>query len=191
MTRLLLLTTLAFWLAATVSAGIGLRPAAARSVSHPGQRAARVTRPLLKPTLIGSWGDWRAATHRAAGTTVCYAYTRAAASNVRLPGRGDVVLTVTDRQGSPRDAVALSAGFTYPPGSSVDVTAGTVRMAFYTAQRSAFARSGTEAVRAFGSATQASARSPAPRGRLVTDLFSLRGFADAHAAIDRACPARA
>lgn len=166
----------------------GVRPALAKTVQHV---AGRVMRPLVRPTLIGQWGDWRAATHRAAGATVCYAYTRTSSSNAHVPGRGDVVLTVTERPGSPRDAVALSAGFTYPAGSSVDVTAGTVRMAFYTAQRSAFARSGKEAVRAFGAAATASARSPAPRGRSVTDVFSMRGFGDAHAAIERACPGRA
>jgi hypothetical protein len=153
--------------------------------AHDGHGHAR---PLLAPTLIGRWGDWRAATHRAAGAVVCYAYTRTTSSSVKLPGRGDVVLTVTERPGSPRDAVALSAGFLYPPGSKVDVTAGTVRAAFYTAQRSAFARSGPEIVHAFGAVRTASARSPAPRGRAVTDVFSMNGFADAHAAILKACP---
>ncbi len=152
---------------------------------------ARVVRPLARPTLIGRYGDWRVATHKAAGSVVCYAYTRLASSSARLTGRGDVVLTVTERPGSPRDAVALTAGFAYPPGSQVDVTAGKVRMAFYTAQRSAFARSGKEAVRAFGTAAQASARSPAPRGRSVTDVFSLQGFEGAHEAIVKACPLHA
>ncbi len=154
------------------------------SSGHPG----RTLRPVSHPTLIGRWGDWRAATHHAAGSVVCYAYTRTASSSIRLPGRGDVVLTVTERPGAPRDAVALSAGFVYPPGSQVDVTAGAARMAFYTAQRSAFARSGPQAVRAFDVVGTATARSPTPRGRSVTDVFSLRGFGDAHAAIARACP---
>ncbi len=122
---------------------------------------------------------------------VCYAYTRTASSSVRLPGRGDVVLTVTERPGLPRDAVALSAGFLYPSGSQVEIVAGRTRLAFYTAQRSAFARSGKDAVRAFGGAATAVARSPAPRGRSVTDVFSMHGFGDAHAAITRACPLHA
>ena len=167
---------------------LGIASASTRSLAHGPGRLARAARPLVTPTLIGRWGDWRAATHRAAGSVVCYAYTRRASSSVRLPGRGDVVLTVTERPGSPRDSVALSAGFAYPPGSQVSVTAGAVRMAFYTAQRSAFARSGKEAVRAFGTVSTATARSPAPRGRSVTDVFSLRGFGDAHDAIIRACP---
>ncbi len=174
-----------------VCAGADAR-ASTKTPSHgTSGHGGHVLRPMARPTLIGHWGDWRAATHRAAGSVVCYAYTRTASSSVRLPGRGDVVLTVTERPGLPRDAVALSAGFIYPPGSQVDVIAGAARMAFYTAQRSAFARSGTQAVRAFRAVPSASAHSPAPRGRSVTDVFSMRGFGDAHAAIAHACPLHA
>ena len=155
--------------------------------------SAAERRPLAWPQLIGSWGAWRAATHHAAGSVVCYAFTRTAGSMPPLRGRGDVVLTVTERPGAPRDAVALSAGFTYPPGSAVEVTAGDVRLAFYTAQRSAFARSGRDAVRAFerAPAGRVTAHSPAPHGRSVTDMFSLDGFSPAHAAIEKACPVHA
>lgn len=152
-------------------------------------------RPLARPQLIGSWGAWHAATHQAAGSVVCYAFTRTASSTPRLRGRGDVVLTVTERPGAPRDAVALSAGFTYPPGSAVEMVAGDVRLAFYTAQRSAFARSGHAAVQAFevadGRRGMAAAHSPAPHGGRVTDTFSLDGFSPAHAAIQKACPVHA
>lgn len=182
-----------FWMALCLAGSVCGGAAAHEAAGH-AREAKRVphhARPLAKPTLIGRWGDWRAATHKAAGSVVCYAYTRLASSSTRLPGRGDVVLTVTERPGSPRDAVALTAGFVYPPGSQVDVTAGKVRMAFYTAERSAFARSGVQAVRAFDGAALASARSPAPRGRSVTDTFSMNGFADAHEAIVKACPLHA
>ncbi len=164
-----------------------------RAHAPAGAHAAR--RPLVPPQLIGSWGAWHAATHQASGSVVCYAFTRTASSTPRLRGRGDVVLTVTERPGAPRDAVALSAGFTYPPGSAVEMVAGDVRLAFYTAQRSAFARSGRDAVRAFeaagGGRRMAAAHSPAPHGSSVTDMFSLDGFDDAHAAITKACPLHA
>ena len=164
-------------------------PRARVAAAHPARR------PLARPQLIGSWGAWRAATHQAAGSVVCYAYTRTASSVPSLRGRGDVVLTVTERPGAPRDAVALSAGFVYPPGSAVEMVAGNARLAFYTAQRSAFARDSEATTRAFQAAGDngrtAAARSPAPHGRSVTDTFSLDGFAHAHAAIEEACPLHA
>ncbi len=141
--------------------------------------------------LLGRWHAWQAATRRGSGRVVCYAFTRGTSASVAWRGRGDVVLTVTERDGTPRDAVALNAGFAYPPDAAVEVMAGSARMAFYTEGRSAFARSGREAVRAFGRATQAVARSPMPHGRSVTDVFSLVGFDEAYAAISHACPAHA
>ncbi len=62
---------------------------------------------------------------------------------------------------------------------------------FYTSQRSAFARDGRAVVGAFERGRQAVAKSPGPRGAAVTDTFSLRGFAPAYAAINKACSAAA
>jgi hypothetical protein len=152
------------------------RPAASRSAAQ-------------APKSIGKFDDWQAATHQEAGQLVCYAFTRATASQPSIPGRGDVVLTVTQRTGG-RDAVAISAGFAYPPSTEVQVGVDASQMPFYTANRSAFARDGKVAVGAFGKGRQAVALSPGPRNIQVSDTFSLRGFNPAYAAINKACPAK-
>ena len=149
---------------------------------HPAGHAPRVG-----PRSIGKFDDWQAATHTEAGATVCYAFTRASGSAPALPGRGDVVLTVTQRPGG-RDAVAISAGFAYPPSAAVTVAVEATQLAFYTSNRSAFARDGRAAVAAFERGRVAVARSPTVRGPAVSDNFSLRGFSPAYAAINRACP---
>jgi hypothetical protein len=153
------------------------------------QRPAPRPAPAPGPKPIGKFEDWQAATHVEAGQTVCYAFTRASASSPSMPGRGDVVLTVTQRPAL-RDAVAITAGFEFPANASVSVQADQANLDFYTAKRSAFARDGHAAVAAFGKAAKAVARSPAPRDGAVTDTFSLRGFSAAYAAINRACPAQ-
>ncbi len=138
---------------------------------------------------LATFEDWTAAIHQEAGQTVCYAFVRAQNSVPALPGRGEVVLTVTERpQG--RDAVAISAGFTYPPAAEVLVQVDQTGLHFYTSQRNAFARDGGAAVAAMKNGRSAVARSPGPRGAQVTDTFSLRGFAQAYAAIVKACPAK-
>ena len=119
---------------------------------------------------------------------VCYAFTRPTSSTPKLPGRGDVVLSVTERAGG-RDAVALSAGFAYAQDAEVEVSVDGVVLPFYTAGRSAFARDGRAAVGLFTKGRQASVRSPAPHGKSATDAFSLIGFTQAYAAITKACPA--
>src|SRR5690349_3909346 len=65
------------------------------------------------PKQLAKFEDWTAATHQESGATICYAFTRAQSSQPAVPGRGDVVLTVTQRPGG-RDSVAISAGFPYP-----------------------------------------------------------------------------
>jgi hypothetical protein len=155
-------------------------------------RAARMTDHKTAhtgPRAIGRFEDWTAAVHQEAGQPVCYAFTRATASTPALRGRGDVVLTVTERPGG-RDAVAISAGFAYAPNAAVQVAADATSMEFYTAQRSAFARDGHAAVIAFQRGRQVVARSPGPKNGVVTDSFSLRGFSAAYAAILKACPAK-
>jgi hypothetical protein len=142
------------------------------------------------PKAIGKFDDWQAATVEQAGQTACYAFTRASGSSPSVPGRGDVVLTVTQRA-SGRDAVAISAGFAYQPNATVTVSVDQTNLEFYTAQRSAFARDGHAAVTAFQKGSKAIAKSPAPRGSGdVSDTFSLKGFSAAYAAIDKACPAK-
>ena len=160
------------------------QPALAAKMTVDKPKATRVG-----PKAIGHFDDWIAATNLEAGQGVCYAFTRASSSSPSVSGRGDVVLTVTQRTGG-RDAVALSAGFAYSANASVQVTTGTTTMAFYTANRSAFARDGHAAVAAFQKGSTVSTRSPGPRSTVVTDTFSLRGFSAAYAAIAHACPAK-
>ena len=157
-------------------------PVAAKPAAHTAPAA---------PRSIGKFDDWTAATHQEAGQTVCYAFTRATSSSPSMPGRGDVVLTVTQRPGGARDAVAISAGFPYVANAQVPVQVDqNAAIPFYTAQRSAFAPDGHAVVEAMERGSKAVAKSPAPRNAVVTDTFNLHGFSPAYAAINKACPSK-
>jgi len=151
--------------------------------------AAAATKPTAGPKAIGKFDDWTAATNAESGQMACYAFTRASASAPAVSGRGDVVLTVTERP-SLRDAVAVSAGFAYAAKATATATVEQTTLDFYTAQRSAFARDGHAAVAAFHKGKQVVVRSPGPKKAQVSDTFSLRGFTAAYAAIIKACPAK-
>jgi invasion protein IalB len=153
---------------------------------------AQGPKPAAKPVgpkQIGKFGDWTAATYQEGANTVCYAFVRAQSSTPAVPGRGQVILTVTQRV-SGRDAIALDAGFSYAANATVTVQVDQTGLDFYTAQRNAFARDGKAAVAAFQRGNRAIARSPGPRATQVTDTFSLTGFTDAYKAIVKECPAR-
>jgi hypothetical protein len=141
------------------------------------------------PKKLGAFEEWTAATHQEGGTTVCYAFTYPSHSVPTVSGRGEVVLTVTERP-TGRDEVALSAGFAYAAGATVTVQVDQTGLDFYTAQRNAFARDGKAVIAAFAKGSTAQARSPGPRETPVVDTFSLRGFSAAYAAINKACPAK-
>ncbi len=153
-----------------------------KKAAHPAAEAA-----ATGPKQIGKFEDWIAATHAESGQAVCYAFTRAQSSSPALPGRGAVILTVTERS-SGRDAVAIEAGMTYAANTTVTLQVDQTGLDFYTAGRNAFARDGKVAVTAFGKGSRAIARSPGPKE--VTDTFSLKGFGAAYAAIVKACPAK-
>jgi hypothetical protein len=160
----------------------------APSPQHPTAAAAAPARPE-GPKKLDSFDDWTAATNVEAGQTECYAFVRASHSTPALPGRGDVVLTVTQRR-TARDTVAISAGFAYPAKASVAVQVDHTALEFFTHDRSAFARDGHAAVAAFGRGSQLTARSPGPKRGTVVDTFSLKGFGRAYEAINKACPAK-
>jgi len=167
---------------------LGLALRAAAQTHHATRPAAKAAH--AGPKELGKFEDWIAATHQESGATVCYAFTRAKTSVPAVPGREQVILTVTQRPTS-RDAVAISAGFAFPQGASMTVAADQTGLDFYTAGRNAFARDGRGAVAALLKAGQATARAPGPRGgSQVADTFSLRGFGAAYAAIVKACPAK-
>jgi hypothetical protein len=162
-------------------------PAAAQGPKKP---APAKGAPANEPKELGKFGDWIAASHLESGQTVCYAFVRAKDSAPALPNRQAVILTVTERP-TGRDAVAISAGYTYPKNAAVTVQVGTTGLDFYTAQSNAFARNGQAAVAAFQKGAEALARSPGPReGQTIVDTFSLAGFSAAYTEINKACPAK-
>ncbi len=137
---------------------------------------------------LGKFGEWQAATHGDGDAVTCFLFTRAEASPQHIPGRSDVVLSVTRRPRS-HDVVAISAGFVLSGHEDAPLQAGATRMLFYIAGRSAFARDNAAALASFGHEVSVMARLAGPRGVLATDRFSLKGFSSAYAAMVKACPA--
>ena len=150
--------------------------------AHPA-KAAHAAPASSAPTSIGTWDQWSAATHAESGQLVCYAFTRATAP--AAPGGGDV-LTVTERRGG-RDAVAITAGYTYPKDAAVDVQVAGMKLPFYASGSSAFARDGKAAVAAFHRGRDVTVHAPAAKGE-AADTFRLAGFPAAYAAVSKRCP---
>ena len=149
--------------------------------------AARHAPHSWTPKPLGTFGDWKAATHPESGATVCYAYTFAKTSTPHMQGRGDVVLTIAQRPHE-RDGVAVLLGYQVLPHAGARVAAGGKDLHFYLEGRSAFAPHGAEAIAAFQAGREAVGRFPGPKNITFVDTFSLKGFAAAYQASLTACP---
>ena len=158
-------------------------PAAAQQKKEPPHHTAA----SAAPKELATYDDWIAATHGDGAEMVCYALTRAKTSTPTLPGRGQVVLTVSERP-TVRDTVAIEAGFDYPKDAAVTVQVDQTGLDFYTRGSDAYARDARAATAAFQRGERAIARSPGPHKEQVTDTFSLKGFSAAYAAVVKACP---
>lgn len=135
----------------------------------------------------GQYGQWTAATYGQGSDKVCYAFTTPQSSTPAMQGRGKVMLTVSERQGSSNE-VSVTSGYDYPRDGKVKLTVGSSVFSFYTQKNVAFAADGKSAVTAFRIANTAKVASSGPHGHDdVTDQFSLSGFSAAYDAIVKAC----
>jgi invasion protein IalB len=166
-----------------------LLPVAAQAVTHGHAKTAAKPAAPAGPALMGKFGDWQSATLDQSGETMCYAFTRPQKSAPAVAGRGDVFFTVTERA-KLRDTVSLTAGFAYASGAKVSVTVDGKPFPFYTSGRSAFAHDGAALIKAFTQGTSAVVTSPGPKGKVVRDEFSLKGFQSAFNAVQEVCPAQ-
>ncbi|MCL2428677.1 MAG: hypothetical protein FWD12_05550 [Alphaproteobacteria bacterium] len=156
--------------------------------------AAAVTRrnpPPKQPSSnvqqLGKFQSWTAVTRQESGETICYVFSHPEASAPAIAGRGRPALTVTERS-SGRDTVAFSAGFTFPEEAEPSLQVEQTAHPFYTVGHDAFARDGAATTQALRKGRLAVMRSPGPEGAQVVDTFGLRGFEQAYAAIQKACP---
>ncbi len=135
----------------------------------------------------GVFGDWTAATYGKGADKVCYAFTKPQSSVPPLAGRGLAMLTVTQRHGS-SDEISLTPGFTYPKKAVVSLAFGKSKLPFYVQGNVAFTDSVSEALAGFARESDATATSSGPKGKKLTDKFSLSGFSAAYKEIAKACP---
>lgn len=143
-----------------------------------------------RPSKLGDFDAWTAATHMEGGQRVCYAFARARSVD-GVPGRlaPNVMLLVTHRTDQ-RDQVAIRPGYTFARGAESALVVGNATLPFFTAGDTAFARDGAAVVAALRGGREALSRGPGPNNRGVSaDVFPLQGFTAAYNAITRACPA--
>jgi len=141
--------------------------------------------------LIDVFGDWSAFAIREGGKPVCYVGSEPQKAVGAYKKRGDTFILVSHRPAEKSiDVVSLQAGYTYKPGSEVEITIGRTKQRLFTDGGQAWAydsKADKALVRAMKGGSSLIAKGTSSRGTATTDTYSLKGFSAAYAAASKAC----
>jgi hypothetical protein len=146
-----------------------------------------------KPTLLGQYGDWGAYTASPGGKKICFAIAKPASSETTPAGktRNPSYMFISSRPGEKvTDEVSIIIGYPFKPNSEATVAVGTTSFALYTQQDGAWIKNAAEEthlIEAMRSGGNAVIKGTSAKGTHSTDVFSLKGLAQALDRTDQDC----
>src|SRR3984957_5601276 len=162
---------------------------AAASTADPATAAAGGA----KPTLLGQYGDWGAYTASPGGKKVCFAIAKPSSSETTPPGktRNPSFMFISTRPAEKvSDEVSIIIGYPFKPNSEATVAVGTTSFALYTQQDGAWIKNAAEEanlITAMRGGQNAVLKGMSAKGTPSTDIFSLKGLAQALDRSDQDC----
>jgi|SRR5580658_247602 hypothetical protein len=143
------------------------------------------------PKLLGEYRDWAAYSMAGARGDICYAVSKPKKLEPAKMKRAEAHLLVTHRPAEKQNnVVSVELGYNTAKDSTASVLVGKDRFDFFTEKQTAWARdSDTDkaVVTAMARASDLMAKAKPAAGGETTDAYSLAGFSDALAQIDKAC----
>jgi hypothetical protein len=147
--------------------------------------------PAPEPKLLGEYKDWAAYTMVEPRGEICYAVSKPKKADPPKMKRGEAHLLVTHRPSEKQNnVVSVELGFPAAKDSSATVMIGKDKFDFFTDKQTAWTRdSDTDkaVVTAMARGSDFTAKAKPAAGGEATDSYSLAGFSDALAQIDKAC----
>ena len=146
-----------------------------------------------KPTLLGQYGDWGAYTASPGGKKICFAIAKPATSETSPAGktRNPPYMFIASRPGDKvSNEISIIIGYPFKPNSDATIAVGSSSFALYTQQDGAWIKNATEetqlieAMRVGGNAV---VKGTSAKGTRSTDIFSLKGLAQAVDRTDQDC----
>ncbi|CAA7613225.1 invasion associated locus B family protein [Magnetospirillum sp. UT-4] len=140
-------------------------------------------------TRILDAGHWEAYAFSEGGGKVCYAAARATRTQGGTKDRKGTAMAVTHRPRSPGE-VSIIGAYGFKTGSEAEIAIGGMKHAFFTKGTVAWAkepRADAAILAAMVKGREVVVRATPGKGQSVTDTIPLTGFAEALAAIDKAC----
>ncbi len=147
--------------------------------------------PQAAAEVIDTFGGWTAFKVKENGGKVCYMGAAPAKSAGKYKKRGDIYILVTRRPAEKNTGVvSITTGYTYKPGSEVEVAVGDAKFRLFTDRDTAWAydaKTDRALVRAMKAGLSMVVKGTSGKGTETTDTYSLKGFRAAYRAIGRAC----
>ena len=139
----------------------------------------------VKPTLLGQYGDWGVYTASPGGKKICFTIAKPASSETTPPGktRNPSYMFISSRPGEKvTDEVSIIIGYPFKPNTEATVAVGNASFALYTQQDGAWIKNAAEEahlIEAMRSGENAVIKGTSAKGTHSTDVFSLKGLAEA------------
>jgi hypothetical protein len=167
------------------SKGADKPPAAAKPAPAKPEAAAAASAVGAEPTLIGQFGTWGAYTATPNGKKVCFALAKPSSSKTNPPNRPrDPAYAFVSTRPAEKvvNEVSIMVGYALKPGSESTIEVGGASYAMYTQGDGLWIKNAAEEGRmvdAMRKAPDATVKGVSAKGTETTDVFSLKGLAQA------------
>jgi len=147
----------------------------------------------VQPTLLGMFGDWGAYTASPGGKKICFALAKPSKSETTPPNRprDPAYLFVSSRPAEKvKDEVSLIIGYGFKPNTDATLELGGANYAMYTQNDGAWVKNAAEELKlvdAMRKGSDVTVRGTSARGTGTTDVFSLKGLAQALDKVGEEC----
>lgn len=168
------------------------KPKPATAARKPATTAAASTASATagtQPTLLGQYGDWGAYAATPSGRKVCFVIAKPVSSQTVPPNRprDPAFLFVSSRPAEKvKDEVSVIIGYGFKPNSDAQLEIAGAKYAMYTQNDGAWVKNvaeETKLVDTLRKGSDVTVKGTSARGTATTDVFSLKGIAQA---LDRA-----
>ncbi|HPD82188.1 MAG TPA: invasion associated locus B family protein [Alphaproteobacteria bacterium] len=144
-----------------------------------------------EPTLIGTFGDWRAYSFMENGNKVCYMASQPKTAVGNYTSRGDVFALITHRPAEKtKDVFSYITGYPYKAGSEVTIDVNGSAYKLFTQDDTAWAADAAADAALAGAIQKGSTmvvKGTSSRGTLTTDTYGLSGSSKAYSTISQEC----
>lgn len=147
----------------------------------------------VQPTLLGMFGDWGAYTASPGGKKVCFALAKPSKSETTPPNRARdaIYLFVSSRPAEKvKDEVSIVIGYGFKPNTDATLDLGGASYVMYTQADGAWLKNAAEEgklVEAMRKGGDLTVKGTSTRGTGSTDVFSLKGLAQALDKVGEEC----